>query len=60
VNAESSLAAKLEELMTDSGERKRLKNAALARARENYNWGKVADEYERILEKLSPKKISGM
>ena len=60
VNAESSLAAKLEELIADSGERKRLKNAALARARENYNWGKVADEYEKILEKLSPKKISGM
>jgi len=60
VNAESSLAAKLEELIADSGERKRLKNAALARARENYNWGKVADEYEKILEKLSPKKINGM
>ena len=58
--SDSGLAAKLEELIADSGERKRLKNAALARARENYNWGKVADEYEKILEKLSPKKISGM
>jgi glycosyltransferase involved in cell wall biosynthesis len=52
------LAAKLNELIDRPEERQRLREAALERARENYNWEKVTDEYERILEKLSPKKIS--
>lgn len=58
VNAESSLAAKLEELIARPEERIRLGLAARERARLNYNWEKVTDEYEKILEKLSPKKIS--
>ena len=58
VNAETSLAARLQELIDHAGERERLREAALARARLNYSWEKVADEYERILERLSPKKIS--
>ena len=58
VNAESSLAAKLNELIDRPEERQRLREAALERARVNYNWEKVTDEYEKILEKLSPKKIS--
>ena len=59
VNAESSLAARLNELILLPAEREKLKAAALERARIHYNWEKVTDEYEKILERLSPKKVSG-
>jgi len=58
VNAESSLAARLNELITQPVEREKLRAAALERARNHYNWEKVTDEYEKILETLSPKKFS--
>ena len=58
VNAESSLAARLNELVAQPAEREKLRTAALERARNHYNWEKVTDEYEKILEKLSPKKFS--
>lgn len=59
VNAEHSLAAKLNELIPNPVERQRLREAALDRARNHYNWERVTDEYEKILERLSPKKVSG-
>ncbi|NCY22561.1 WecB/TagA/CpsF family glycosyltransferase [bacterium] len=58
VNAESSLAARLNELVAQPAEREKLRTAALERARNHYNWEKVTDEYEKILETLSPKKFS--
>jgi len=58
VNAESSLAARLNELIAQPAERERLRAASLERARNHYNWEKVTDEYEKILEKLSPPKVS--
>jgi len=59
VNAESSLASKLNALMADPAERIRLKEAAFERARRHYNWVKVTDEYEKLLERLSPSRVSG-
>ena len=58
VNAESSLAARLNALIAQPEERERLRVAARERAREKYDWEKVADEYEKILEGLSPRKVS--
>lgn len=58
VNAESNLAAKLNELIGHPAERIRLKEAALERARQHYSWVKVTDEYEKLLEKLSPSQVS--
>ena len=59
VNAETSLAEKLNELIGDPAQREKLRKAALVRAEETYNWEKVTDEYEKILDTLVPKKISG-
>ena len=53
VNAETSLAEKLNELIEDSGKREAMRRAALARAEESYNWEKVTDEYEKILGALT-------
>ncbi|NBQ56345.1 MAG: WecB/TagA/CpsF family glycosyltransferase, partial [Verrucomicrobia bacterium] len=52
VNAESSLASRLNELIAQPAMREKLKAAAWERARSHYNWEKVTDEYEKILEKL--------
>jgi len=52
VNAETSLAEKLNELIGDSAKREALRKAALERARESYSWEKVADAYEEILSSL--------
>ena len=49
VNAESSLAEKLNELIGDPEKREAMRRAALARAEESYNWEKVTDDYEKIL-----------
>ena len=56
VNAETSLAEKLNELIGDTEKREEMKRAALARAEESYNWEKVTDEYEKILGALTPAK----
>ena len=53
VNAESSLAEKLNELIADPAKRETLRKAALERARESYSWEKVADSYEAILDQLT-------
>ena len=58
VNAESSLAVRLNALIAQPEERERLRVAARERARANYDWDKVADEYEKILERLSPSRVS--
>ena len=52
VNAESSLAEKLNELIGDPGKREAMRKAALERAGESYSWEKVTDEYEGILSTL--------
>jgi glycosyltransferase involved in cell wall biosynthesis len=52
VNAETSLAEKLNELIGDSAKREALREAALERAKESYSWEKVADRYEEILNQL--------
>ena len=52
VNAETSLAEKLNELISDPTKREALRQAALERARESYSWEKVADRYEEILSTL--------
>jgi len=52
VNAETSLAEKLNELIADPAKREALRKAALERARESYSWEKVADAYEEILNQL--------
>ena len=53
VNAESSLAEKLNELIADPAKRETLRKTALERARESYSWEKVADSYEAILDQLT-------
>jgi len=53
VNAESSLAEKLNEMIADPAKRETLRKAALERARESYSWEKVADSYEAILDQLT-------
>jgi len=58
VNAESSLTAKLNGLIAHPEERERLRAAARERAQANYDWEKVADEYEKILERLSPRRVT--
>jgi glycosyltransferase involved in cell wall biosynthesis len=57
VNAEHSLAAKLNELIPNPVERQRLREAALDRARNHYNWEKVTDRYEAILDQLTTGKV---
>ena len=52
VNAETSLAEKLNELIGDPAKRETLRKAALERAKESYNWEKVTDRYEEILSTL--------
>ena len=52
VNAESSLAEKLNELIGDPEKREAMRKAALERARDSYSWEKVADAYEEILSTL--------
>jgi len=52
VNAETSLAEKLNELIGDPARREALRKAALERARESYSWEKVTDRYEEILNQL--------
>ena len=52
VNAESSLAEKLNELIGDPAKREELRKAALERAKESYSWEKVTDRYEEILNQL--------
>ena len=59
VNAESSMALRLNELITQPAEREKLRAAALERARNHYNWEKVADRYEAILDQLTTVKASG-
>jgi len=57
VNAENSLAARLNELIPNPVERQRLREAALDRARNHYNWEKVTDRYEAILDQLTTGKV---
>jgi len=52
VNAETSLAEKLNELIREPAKRVALQKAALERAKECYNWEKVTDRYEEILNQL--------
>ena len=52
MNAETSLAEKLNELIGDPAKRGALRKAALERAKESYNWEEVADRYEEILNQL--------
>jgi len=52
VNAETSLAEKLNELIGDPAKREALRKAALERARESYSWEKVTDRYEEILNQM--------
>lgn len=52
VNAETSLAEKLNELVSDPAKREGLRKAAMERARESYSWEKVTDRYEEILNQL--------
>jgi len=56
VNAETSLAEKLNELIGDPKKREAMRKAAVERARDSYNWEKVADEYEKILGSLTQAK----
>ena len=53
VNAETSLAERLNELIEDPGKREAMKKAAVERARQSYSWEKVTDEYEKILGSMS-------
>jgi glycosyltransferase involved in cell wall biosynthesis len=53
VNAETSLAEKLNELIAEPPKRESMRKAALERAAANYNWEKVTDEYEKILGSLA-------
>ena len=53
VNAETSLAEKLNELIGDPEKREGMRKAALERARDSYSWEKVADAYEAILDQLT-------
>jgi N-acetylglucosaminyldiphosphoundecaprenol N-acetyl-beta-D-mannosaminyltransferase len=52
VNAETSLAEKLNELIAEPIKRESMRKAALERAAASYNWEKVTDEYEKILNSL--------
>jgi glycosyltransferase involved in cell wall biosynthesis len=52
VNAETSLAEKLNELIAEPPKRESMRKAALERARDSYSWEKVTDEYEKILGSL--------
>ena len=52
VNAETSLAEKLNDLIGDPGKREAMRRAALERAGDSYSWEKVTDEYEKILSSL--------
>ena len=52
VNAETSLAEKLNELIAEPSKRDSMRKAALERAVASYNWEKVTDEYEKILNSL--------
>jgi N-acetylglucosaminyldiphosphoundecaprenol N-acetyl-beta-D-mannosaminyltransferase len=52
VNAETSLAEKLNELIAEPLKRESMRQAALERAAASYNWEKVTDEYEKILNSL--------
>ena len=51
-HSEEALAAAIDGLLEDEGERRRLGTAAAARARECYDWEKVTDQYERLLADL--------
>jgi glycosyltransferase involved in cell wall biosynthesis len=53
VNAETSLAEKLNELIGDPEKREGMRKAALERARDTYSWEKVTDRYEAILDQLT-------
>ena len=57
VNAESSLAEKLNELIGDPGKREAMRKAALERAGDSYSWEKVTDRYEAILDQLTKGKV---
>ena len=57
VNAETSLAEKLNELIGDPGKREAMRRAALERARDSYSWEKVTDRYEAILDQLTTGKV---
>jgi N-acetylglucosaminyldiphosphoundecaprenol N-acetyl-beta-D-mannosaminyltransferase len=52
VNAETSLAEKLNELIAEPLKRESMRKAALERAAGSYNWERVTDEYEKILNSL--------
>lgn len=52
VNAETSLAEKLNELIAEPSKRDSMRKAAMERAVASYNWEKVTDEYEKILNSL--------
>ncbi len=58
VNAETSLAEKLNELIGDPGKREAMRKAALERARDTYSWEKVTDRYEAILDQLTKGKMA--
>jgi N-acetylglucosaminyldiphosphoundecaprenol N-acetyl-beta-D-mannosaminyltransferase len=58
VNAETSLADKLNELIEDPGKREAMRKAALERARDSYSWEKVTDRYEAILDQLTTRKAA--
>jgi len=53
VNAETSLAEKLNELIAEPPKRESMRKAALERATASYNWEKVTDRYEAILDQLT-------
>lgn len=52
MNAETSLAEKLNELIAEPLKRESMRKAALERAAASYNWERVTDEYEKILNSL--------
>lgn len=51
-NDPAALAARVSELLADTGERTRLGAAAAERARARYSWQHVTDEYERLFRRL--------
>lgn len=51
-NDADELAARLRSVVTDASERRRLSDAARARARSTYSWDHVTDEYETLFSRL--------